>query len=202
MAFLPENPRHQTSLLVIILSLAAAALFFMYMYKPKTLDMADMRETLEDLRFQNELAEGRIGSLQELRDQLEQSEIQFERLQQLVPEGPEVPAIYESIATQTQALNLRLLSVLPSAPKADSGDFFLRQDWQMRVEGEYHDFGELLTAVAGFPRIVRPQVQSIELGERTPSGKQLVIGTFGLETFVLPDPRAAVAATRADGGEQ
>ena len=201
MALLPENPRHQSALLVVILSLAAGALFYIYMYKPNVVEMADTTEAIEDLRFQNELAEARIGDLQELRDQLEQSELQFERLQQLVPEGPEVPAIYEAIATQTQALDLRLLSISPSAATADSGAYFLRQDWQMMVEGEYHDLGELLTTVAGFPRIVRPKVQSIVLGEDTPSGRQLVVGTFGLETFVLPDPRAAAEAQPEGDGQ-
>lgn len=202
MAILPDNPRHQTALLIIILSLAAGALYFVYMHKPKVGEMADMTEAIEDLRFQNDLAEARIGDLQELRDQLAQSELQFERLQQLVPEGPEVPAIYEAIATQTQALDLRLLSVSPSAAVGDSGAYFLRQDWQMTVEGDYHNIGELLTTVAGFSRIVRPQVQSIVLGEMTPSGRQLVIGTFGLETFVLPDPRSASEAVQADEGAQ
>ncbi len=202
MALLPADPRHQTSLLVIILSLAAAALFYIYVYKPKTLEMDVMRETIEDLRFQNELAEALIGNLQQLRDELSPSEFQFDRLQRLVPQGPEVPAIYEAIATQTQALNLRLLSVSPSLPTADSGAYFLHQDWQMMVEGEYHDLGALLATVAGFPRIVRPQVQSIEVSGQTPSGKQLVVGTFGLETFVMPDPQTVLPAAQADGGDQ
>ena len=63
----------------------------------------------------------------------------------------------------------------------------------MEVEGDFHSFGEFLTRVASFDRIVRPQVVGVVPTEQTPSGRQLVSATFNLETFVLaPDRPVAV----------
>ena len=186
MALLPQDQRQQSMLLIVILSIAAAALYYVYMYRPGTVELVELTEQAEDLELQNELAEARIGDLQRLRDRLSHAEQQFTLLQRLVPSGAEVPAIYEAIATQTQALNLQLINVEPLAPvDADSAGTLLRQEWQMEVEGEYHSIGTFLARVASFDRIVRPRVTQIVPTEVTPSGRQIVRATFQLETFVL-----------------
>lgn len=196
MALLPRDPRRQSMLLVIILAIAAGALYFVYVYRPGTDRLLELSDRIEDLETQNQIAEARIGNLQDLRDRLSGAERQFESLERLVPSGAEVPEIYEAIATETQALNLRLISVEPSpAAEADSGSYFMRQHWDMRVEGEYHSLGEFLTRVASFDRIVRPEITELVPTDVTPSGRQLVTATFGLETFVLA-PRGA-----AESGE-
>lgn len=186
MALLPQDPRRQSMLLVIVIAIAAAALFFVYVYRPGTDRLLELSDRIEDLETQNQIAEKRIGNLQELRDRLSAAERQFESLEKLVPSGAEVPEIYEAIATETQALNLRLISVEPSpAVEADTGSYFMRQHWDMIVEGDYHSIGEFLTRVASFERIVRPEITELVPSEVTPSGRQLVTATFGLETFVL-----------------
>ncbi len=199
MALLPQDQRQQSMLLIVILSIAAAALYYVYVYRPGGVELIEFTEQVEDLELQNEMAEARIGDLQRLRDRLAHAEQQFTLLQKLVPSGAEVPAIYEAIATQTQALNLRLLNVEPLPPvDADSAGTLLRQEWQMEVEGEYHAIGTFLARVAAFDRIVRPRITQIVPTEMTPSGRQLVRATFQLETFVLGTPETR--PTEGQGG--
>jgi len=199
MALLPQDQRQQSMLLIVILSIAAAALYYVYVYRPGGVELIEFTEQVEDLELQNEMAEARIGDLQRLRDRLAHAEQQFTLLQKLVPSGAEVPAIYEAIATQTQALNLRLLNVEPLPPvDADSAGTLLRQEWLMEVEGEYHAIGTFLARVAAFDRIVRPRITQIVPTEMTPSGRQLVRATFQLETFVLGTPETR--PTEGQGG--
>ena len=199
MALLPKDQRQQSMLLIVILSIAAAALYYVYVYRPGNVELVELTEQAEDLELQNELAEARIGDLQQLRDRLSHAEQQFTLLQRLVPSGAEVPAIYEAIATQTQALNLQLINVEPLPPvDADSAGTLLRQEWQMEVEGDYHSIGAFLARVATFDRIVRPRVTQIVPTEVTPSGRQIVRATFQLETFVLGTPETR--PTEEQGG--
>ena len=194
MALLPQDQRQQSMLLIVIVSIAAAALYYVYVFRPGSDELIELTEQTEDLELQNELAEARIGDLQRLRDRLSYAEDQFTLLQRLVPSGAEVPAIYEAIATQTQALNLRLINVEPLPPvDADSSGTLLRQEWQMEVEGEYHAVGTFLARVASFDRIVRPRVTQIVPAEMTPSGRQIIRATFQLETFVLGTPETQPA---------
>jgi len=199
MAILPKDQRQQSMLLVIILAVAAGALFYNYIQRPGVADLIDLTDRVEDLETQNEIAETRVGNLQELRDRITLAERQFELVERLVPSNAEVPAIYEAIATQSQALDLRLINVEPSLPQpADSGAYFLRQEWQMQVEGDYHSLGEFLTRVASFDRIVRPHVTELVPTGETPSGRQLVLASFSLETFVLAPEGAVVAKPEGD----
>ena len=199
MALLPQDQRQQSMLLIVILSIAAAALYYVYVYRPGVVELIEFTEQVDDLELQNEMAEARIGDLQRLRDRLAHAEQQFTLLQKLVPSGAEVPAIYEAIATQTQALNLQLINVEPLQPvAADSAGTLLRQEWQMEVEGEYHAIGTFLARVAAFDRIVRPRITQIVPTEMTPSGRQLVRATFQLETFVLGTPETR--PTEGQGG--
>jgi type IV pilus assembly protein PilO len=201
MAIMPQDQRQQTMLLVVVLALAAGALFYNYVHRPGTADLMELTDRVDDLEMQNEIAETRIGNLQELRNRITETESQFDVVERLVPSNAEVPAIYEAIATESQALDLRLLNVEPSLPQAaDSGAYFLRQEWQMQVEGDYHSLAEFLTRVASFDRIVRPYVTEVTPAGQTPSGRQLVQASFNLETFVLAPGAGSV--TEEEGGDR
>lgn len=206
MALFPEEPRSQLKLLAAILAVAAGALYFNFVHRPASIDLLDLTDRIENLETQNQLAETRVGNLQQLRDQLATAERQLSALERLVPEGSEVPEIYEAIAQETQALNLRLLSIEPLAPTvADSAGTLLRQEWALVVEGGYHGLAQFLTNVASFDRIVRPRVTEVVPAGVTGGGSQLVRATFSLETFVLsaggpaapPPPEAAEAGDGA-----
>jgi len=186
MALLPQDPRDQYKMLGVILALALGAVFYLYVWSPKNTDLNELGERVEQVEQANTLAESRTQNLDAVRAELELGERQFAMLQRLVPAESEVPAIYEAIASETQSLGLDLVNVTPTDPMADSAGYFLRQNWGMQVEGEYHDVGQFLSRVAGFTRIVRPVVEEIRAAGNTNSGRQLVQARFQLETFVLP----------------
>lgn len=204
MAFLPEDQRSQVRLLVAILAVGAAALYYYFAYTPAGLELVELEERVEDLETQNQLAEARIGNLQRLRDDLSAAERQLEALERLVPEGSEVPEIYEAIASEAQALDLRLLSIEPLEPSpADSAGTLMRQEWALVVEGGYHAVGRFLTNVASFDRIVRPRVSEVLPAGTAGSGRQRVRATFILETFVLaPGDGEAVSPSRPSGATE
>lgn len=186
MAFLPQDPRKQTMILIAILAVGAGAAYFNYVHRPAGQGLIEMTDRVADLETQNRIAETRIGNLQDLRDRLAQAERQLQALQRLVPAGSEVPEIYEAIASESQSLNLQLISIDPLEPvPADSSGALMRQEWQMVVKGEYHAVGQFFTRVASFDRIVRPHLTQLVPSGETAGGRQLIEVTFGLETFVL-----------------
>ena len=71
----------------------------------------------------------------------------------------------------------------------------------MQVEGDYHSVAEFLTRVASFDRIVRPDVTDVNPAGETPSGRQLVVAYFSLETYVLAPAGMAAVATEPEGDE-
>lgn len=186
MAMLPEDPRDQYRLLGIFLLVALAAVYWLYVHRPRGDELAELRERVETIEHHNELAEARMEDLESLRREVEVAERQFVALERLVPSRAEVPAIYEEIASESQSLGLELINVVPTEPQADTAGYFMRQRWQMEVEGEYHDIGAFLARVASFPRIVRPDVEELRPTRQIQGGRQMVGARFELETYVLP----------------
>lgn len=186
MAILPQDPRKQLMILIAILAIGAGAAYFNYVHIPASQSLIDTTDRIADLETQNQIAEARIGNLQDLRDRLAQAEQQLLALQRLVPEGSELPEIYEAVAIESQSLNLQLISIDPLDPvPADSLGTLMRQEWEMVVKGEYHAVGQFFTRVASFDRIVRPNLTQLVPAGETAGGRQLIEATFGLETFVL-----------------
>ncbi|MFQ5689651.1 MAG: type 4a pilus biogenesis protein PilO [Gemmatimonadota bacterium] len=196
MALLPDDPRDQYRFLAIVALLAAGLLFYLYVYKPRRSDLATLTQRVEEIESQNALAETRSENLEALRRELELGQRRFAVLERLVPERSEVPAIYEAVASESQSLGLDLINVVPADPQPDSTGFFMRQLWEMEVQGGYHDVGEFLTRVASFDRIVRPEIREIQAAEETNSGRQLVGVKFDLETYVLALGRSAGGGER------
>lgn len=197
MALLPQEPRDQYRMLGVILLIAVGAAFYLYLWSPRQTELAELEQRVEQIEQANALAEARMQNLDAVREELELGERQFAMLERLVPAESEVPAIYEAIASETQSLGLELVNVTPSDPVPDSAGYFMRQNWGMQIEGEYHDVGQFMARVASFTRIVRPDVEEIRPARTTNSGRQLVNARFRLETFVLP-PEGGIPVT--EGG--
>lgn len=196
MGFLPDDPKDQQRILGIILPIALVALFYFYIYRPRGSDLFELEERISDMEAQNEVARARTANLDGLREDLVRAERRFAALERLVPTGEEIPEIYEAIASESEALRLDMRNVIPIEAEADSGAYFMRQNWEMEIEGSYHDIGRFLARVASFDRIVRPQVREIRPVQGAGEGAKPVTAYFELETFVLP----LDAGNAGDGG--
>ena len=204
MGFMPEDPKDQQSLLGIIVPLALGVLFFLYIYKPKVAELDLLEDRVADVDMQNRMARERTKNLDRVREELELAELRFAALERLVPTGAEVPEIYEAIASESEALNLDLRNVVPSEARPDAeadedSTYFLTQNWEMEVEGSYHDLGAFLTRVASFNRIVRPQVREIRPVQGEDQANQPVTAYFELQTFVLPPASMSTEDEDTDG---
>lgn len=199
MALLPQDQRDQQRFLGVVLALAVGGLFVYYIYTPRSEELDEREDRIAQLQQQNRQAEARIGDLDELRSELREQERMFRVLQDLVPPRAEVPAIYESIAEEVEALDVELNYVSPANPTPVEGGYYQQQTWEMEVEGSYHALGEFLTRVASMPRIIRPVIQEIRPASRTNTGELPVVAGFGLEMFVLPSDTAGAEASDDSG---
>lgn len=191
MTVLPGDSRAQYRMLGFVLLLGSGTAFHLHFANPRSVELAELAERVERAERVNALAEPPARNLDAIREDLVISERQLAALKRLVPREGEVEAIYEAIAAETESLGLELVRALPADPVTDSTGYFVRQQWALQVEGAYHDVGTLLTRIAGFARIVRPEVDEIVPSRITNAGRQLVHARFSLETFVLPPEDSA-----------
>ena len=193
---LPGDSRAQYRALGLVLLLGCGTAFHLRFWNPRKVELAALTERVERTERANAVAELGDRNLDAMREDLVLSERQLAELRRLIPREGEVEAVYEAIAAETQSLGLELVHALPADPAADSTGYFVRQQWALQVEGAYHDVGTLLTRIAGFARLVRPEVDEIVPTRIADSGRQLVQARLSLEAFVLPPEDSALPEAR------
>lgn len=189
MALLPDDQRSQQRVLGILALVGAAAAFYMYVYSPRSAELTEMEDRIAQVEHQNDIAEARTRNLDQARAELRRTERLFRALQELVPDRAEATRIYESLATRTEQMGLELVNVVPAQPEPTPEGYYLLQQWNMTVEGDFHSIGRFLTRVASFERLIRPRVSSLSpIGSGGGDAASQVRAVLSLDTYVLaPD---------------
>jgi type IV pilus assembly protein PilO len=196
MALLPTDRKDQTKLLVAIVFLAAAGLYFNFIYTPKTATLAALQTHVDSLDAMNQRAKLDVarGSIDKLRAQSAEFGSEMEIMRQLVPTGNEVPALLESVSTAARTVGLDISSVSPDG--VIQGDQFDTYKYKLGVTGPYHKIAQFLTNVGTLRRIVAPinltlVVSNAPQRNRDPS-VQLLDATFDIQTYVAHTSSAAM----------
>ena len=200
MALLPEDQASQYRLLGILLLAGLGAAFWMYVYQPRSQQLQEREDRLQSLEQWVEKADAASGRIEKLRQELGRRQRQLEALRRLVPTRSEVATLYETVATESEAQGLQLLSVTPQQARRDSASGLSQRDWEMSVRGGYHQAAAFITRVASLDRLVRPRVQSVFPDDQEDTEVQEVSVDLRLVTYVLPQD--TTVGSSSGGGDQ
>jgi type IV pilus assembly protein PilO len=202
MALLPTNQKDQYKLLVAIVCLAAAGLYFNFVWTPNSQTLATLQSHVDSLNAMNQRAKVDVarGSIDKLRAQADEYGKEVEIMRQLVPTGNEVPALLASVSTAARRVGLDVSTFAPDGKV--EGDQFDTYKFKLGVTGPYHKIAEFLTNVGELRRIVAP----INLGlafansnvKNSDKSVQMLQATFDIQTYVA---HTTPGATPAKGGE-
>lgn len=193
MALIPKDPRSQKMILVTIVSVALAALYWNYVWSPKHTELAQMATRLDSLEARNATARARIaqGTAADLEAEAARYTRDLEVMRLLVPTGNELPSLLEQVSTAARREGLDIASVEPQP--VVSGDQFDTYRYKVSVTGGYHALGEFLTNVGSLTRIVAPVNLSLgPAGNRNqtavkmaPAGTAAIESKFEIQTYVI-----------------
>lgn len=156
MAFPPKSQREQAMLLVSVLALALAGLYWNYVYSPKGADIVALTQRVDTLESRNQRARAELktGNVEALKAEAERHARDLEVMRLLVPTGNEVPALLEQVSTAARRVGLDLATVQPEP--VIEGDQFDTYRYKITVTGGYHNVAEFLTNVGSLTRIIAP----------------------------------------------
>lgn len=201
MKLIPEKRNQQAAFFAIILAVGALYGFYQYWYTNRQDELAAMEARLEQLEDQNRRAQivaTRGGK--ELEEKLALYERHLLRLEQLIPESEEVPALLNSMAVEARQNRVELALMRPEEPLI--GEYYTTRSFNIGVMGEYHDVGRFLTAIASLPRIVTPVDLDMSVSARSSNreeeseDKAPVLAQFNIKTYVIPP--AVAEQTKAE----
>ena len=207
MAILPANKRDQMMVLMAVAAIAAAALYWYFVYDPKATQLALVQTHIDSLDSVNRKAKAELakGSVQELRAQAERYRQHLEVMRQLVPTSNEVPALLDQVSTAARRVGLDLASIEPEPVIV--GDQFDTFRYKMALFGTYHEVSEFLTNVGSLTRIIAPINLTIVPVENEQMAKQLrrkgqqpLEVRFQIQTYVAKTPGATPGTRPARAG--
>lgn len=188
MALIPQERPKQIALVVILLAITALYGFYEYVHRPQvaTIESLEARLTqLEDRNRQAQVTAARGGA--ELEERLAVYERHVARLEELIPQNEEVPALLNSIVLEARRTGVEMALLNPGA--VDPGPFYTRQTYEMAVVGDFHPVGRFLASVASLPRIITPVGLELEpFAGQAPRSDMVapVTARFQVQTYVLP----------------
>lgn len=183
--------REQTLAGIGLAAVLLLGLYWYFLYKPKSVELAAIAVHVDSLDKKNQQAKADIaqGSLQKLKAQSAEYDQSLKVMRQLVPRSNEVPALLEDISTAARRVGLDLATVepMPVLP----GEQFDTYRYKLAVIGGYHPVGQFLSNVGSLNRIIAPVTMAIKLhpiADRTKArvkkGESLIDTEFQVQTYV------------------
>jgi len=135
---------------VVCVAVLGAGYWFDTRERMAVLQEAQERE--EKLKESFEIKQRRAANLEPLKAQLKQMKESFGALLRLLPNKTEIEGLLVDISQAGLSAGLEFELFKPE--REEPADFYAIQPITIRVAGDYHEFGEFISAVASLPRIV------------------------------------------------
>lgn len=155
---------------IICAAVLGAGYYFDTQAQLDDLDSQVRRE--RELKDVFEAKQRKAANLEPLKRQLQEMEQSFGALLRLLPNRTEIEGLLVDISKSGLAAGLEFEVFRPT--EEQPADFYAIQPIEIVVTGDYHKFGEFISAVAALPRIVT--VHDIEITPTTtgPAARQPV----------------------------
>lgn len=215
MAGLPTNQRDQTLFFLAFLGVVAAGAYWYFVFSPKQTSLATVAAHVDSLDAGNQRAKALLaqGSVAEVLEESHRLRANLELLRTLVPATNEVPALLEQVSTASRRAGLDLAYIEPEP--VIPGEQFDTYRYKLRVIGEYHEIGALLTGIASMTRIVAPMGLQLQVStaaggagakvQKSPD-KVPLLASFTIQTYAvktaIPDEAGNGAPPAAPGRKQ
>lgn len=156
MSILPQTQREQIKLVVGVIAVALAAVYYLYPYSAAQEQLALDTARVESLEKSNRVAQKEFaaGSVESLRAQAAEQRSALTAMRRLVPTNNEVPALLEEVSTAARRAGLDVGGFTPEP--VIRGEKFDTHRYKVTIIGGYHDIGGFLANVGSLPRIVAP----------------------------------------------
>jgi len=135
-----------------LLSAAGAGVFWNFYAKPAQASIDQREAQLATLQAEIQRGLGTARRLPEFRRQVQDLEVQLERLRPVLPSEKDVAELLRRIQGMATQSNLTIRGFAPQAVATRQ----LYAEWPigLQIEGTYHNLGTFLERVSKFPRII------------------------------------------------
>lgn len=188
MAIGPTNQRDQILTAVAVLAFGLVGAYWYFVYDPKTADVAKLSTHVDSLDMSNQQAKAQLakGSVAAIRAEAAAYRANLDLMRTLVPAGNEVPALLEQVSTAARRAKLDIAGVEPE-PLIE-GEMFDTYRYKVKLNGSYHEVGEVLSNIGSLNRIIAPLNLNLGINAQARGSnvnRQMLSAVFEIQTYVV-----------------
>src|SRR5262245_8194985 len=198
MVAMPTDPSGQRKLLIALLPLLMAGVYYYGWHRKTVAEIARLSARQEELKARNDVARTRSNPEASKATKLKLAvyEHHARRLEQLIPRREQVPEMLYNVTERAQEAGVDHALIKPESEMP--GEFYTEQTYAMRVVGTYHAIGRFLTQIGSLPRIITATQLTMTmppsaLKSRAPGMPVRLQADFKIQTYIIPteDPLRA-----------
>lgn len=147
-----EWPQLFKVLAILLLSIVLLVAGYYAIIKDKQVELKALEQKEVELRAEFEIKQAKAFNLEAYREQMKEMRVVFSSMLQQLPRKSEVADLLIDISRTGLINGLRFELFKPESERPV--DFYAELPISMKVTGNYHQFGEFVSAIAALPRIV------------------------------------------------
>ena len=168
-------PRNMQLVAAGVVAVFILLLAYLLMFRGKKEELTGLEAQEATLRQTFEDKQGQAANLEPLRKQLAQMEQELQQMLRQLPSKTEMPDLIVDISQTALASGIRNELFQPQPETTQ--EFYAEQPIQIRMVGNYHQFGAFMSGVASLPRVVIMTMHNIALTPKDNSGSLVMEGT-------------------------
>ena len=186
-------PRNMQLVAAGVVALFILLMAYLLVLRGKREELLALEAKETELRSTFELKQGQAANLEPLKQQMAQMEQELRQMLRQLPSKTEMPDLIIDISQTALASGLRneLFKPLPEVAQA----FYAEKPIDIRLVGNYHQFGNFMSGVASLPRVVIMTMHNIVLTPKDKAGNLVMQGT--VKTYRYLDEEEAAAQEKA-----
>ncbi|MDO4708665.1 MAG: type 4a pilus biogenesis protein PilO [Pseudomonadota bacterium] len=169
-------PRNMQLVFCVFSMLLILLLAWLFVFSGKKEELQRLESQESSLRQTFETKQGQAANLDALKQQLAQMEQELQQMLRQLPSKTEMPDIITDISQTALASGIRNEVFRPQEEVAR--EFYAEKPIQLRMAGNYHQFGAFMSGVASLPRVVIMTMHNITLTPREKTGVLVMEGTI------------------------
>lgn len=147
-----EWPNVIKGIAIAFLCIAVLLAGYYFVIKDKQAELVQLEEKEQTLKAEFEVKQAKAFNLDAYREQMKEMRVVFASMLQQLPRKSEVADLLIDISRTGLVNGLQFELFKPETERPV--DFYAELPITMKVTGNYHQFGEFVSAVAALPRIV------------------------------------------------
>jgi Tfp pilus assembly protein PilO len=184
-----RDPKTQITLVVAVIFIALYYVWFVKVFTPYQ-DRISQREVQKGvlLKKLHDVQE-KAASLADLQKEYSELQIQYKKVELLLPEIKEDESFLSQLHVAAQLTNSVVTDVTPMG--TTPSEFYETNNYSIEVKSSYHGLGKFMAKVANFPFIVNvdnvtlksPAQKLSMIQNETAEDEELVTATFTVSTY-------------------